>query len=42
MGVLDRTLDRTHKVPSRIVLLDEIPRTGPGKFKKKEWIRVLE
>lgn len=30
-----------HKVPSRITLLDEIPRTGPGKFKKKELIRML-
>jgi acyl-CoA synthetase (AMP-forming)/AMP-acid ligase II len=30
-----------HKVPSRIVLLDEIPRTGPGKFKKRELIRML-
>jgi acyl-CoA synthetase (AMP-forming)/AMP-acid ligase II len=30
-----------HKVPSRIVLLAEIPRTGPGKFKKKELIRML-
>jgi len=30
-----------HKVPTRIVLLDEIPRTGPGKFKKKELIRML-
>jgi len=30
-----------HKVPSRIALLDEIPRTGPGKFKKKELIRML-
>ena len=30
-----------HKVPSRIVFVDEIPRTGPGKFKKKELIRRL-
>jgi acyl-CoA synthetase (AMP-forming)/AMP-acid ligase II len=30
-----------HKVPSRIALLDEIPRTGPGKFKKRELIRML-
>ncbi len=31
-----------HKVPSRIVFVDEIPRTGPGKFKKKELIRQLQ
>ena len=30
-----------HKVPSRIVFVDEIPRIGPGKFKKKELIRRL-
>jgi malonyl-CoA/methylmalonyl-CoA synthetase len=30
-----------HKVPAEIVFLDEIPRTGPGKFKKKELIRLL-
>jgi acyl-CoA synthetase (AMP-forming)/AMP-acid ligase II len=30
-----------HKVPSRVVFVDEIPRTGPGKFKKKELIRRL-
>jgi len=30
-----------HKVPSRVVFLDEIPRTGPGKFKKKELIERL-
>lgn len=30
-----------HKVPARIVFMDEIPRTGPGKFKKKELARML-
>jgi len=30
-----------HKVPAEIVFIDEIPRTGPGKFKKKELIRQL-
>jgi acyl-CoA synthetase (AMP-forming)/AMP-acid ligase II len=30
-----------HKVPTEIVFMDEIPRTGPGKFKKKELIRQL-
>jgi acyl-CoA synthetase (AMP-forming)/AMP-acid ligase II len=30
-----------HKTPARIVFLKEIPRTGPGKFKKKELIRIL-
>jgi len=30
-----------HKVPSRVVFVEEIPRTGPGKFKKKELIRQL-
>ncbi|MFN8628382.1 MAG: AMP-binding protein [Candidatus Binatia bacterium] len=30
-----------HKVPSRIVFLDDIPRIGPGKFKKKELVRRL-
>ena len=30
-----------HKVPSRIVFVDEIPRTGPGKFKKKELLEQL-
>lgn len=30
-----------HKVPSRIVFVDEIPRTGPGKFKKVELIQRL-
>jgi acyl-CoA synthetase (AMP-forming)/AMP-acid ligase II len=30
-----------HKVPKRIELLADIPRTGPGKFKKKELIRLL-
>lgn len=30
-----------HKVPSRIELMAEIPRTGPGKFKKTELIRSL-
>ncbi len=30
-----------HKVPSRIVFIDEIPRVGPGKFKKKELIQRL-
>jgi malonyl-CoA/methylmalonyl-CoA synthetase len=31
-----------HKVPSRIVFVDEIPRTGPGKFKKKDLLRQLQ
>jgi acyl-CoA synthetase (AMP-forming)/AMP-acid ligase II len=30
-----------HKVPSRIVFLEDIPRIGPGKFKKKELVRLL-
>jgi len=30
-----------HKVPSRFVFVDEIPRTGPGKFKKREIIERL-
>jgi acyl-CoA synthetase (AMP-forming)/AMP-acid ligase II len=30
-----------HKVPAVIVLVDDIPRTGPGKFKKKELIEQL-
>lgn len=30
-----------HKVPARVEFLDEIPRTGPGKFKKIELIRRL-
>jgi len=30
-----------HKVPSRIVFLNDIPRVGPGKFKKKELVRLL-
>ncbi len=30
-----------HKVPSRIVFVDDIPRVGPGKFKKKELIQQL-
>ncbi len=30
-----------HKVPSRFVFLAEIPRTGPGKFKKRELIERL-
>lgn len=30
-----------HKVPSSVVFLDDIPRTGPGKFKKKELRRIL-
>lgn len=30
-----------HKVPARYVFTDEIPRTGPGKFKKKELIARL-
>jgi malonyl-CoA/methylmalonyl-CoA synthetase len=31
-----------HKVPGRVVFLDEIPRTGPGKFKKRELIERLK
>ena len=30
-----------HKVPSRVVFIEEIPRAGPGKFKKKELIERL-
>jgi acyl-CoA synthetase (AMP-forming)/AMP-acid ligase II len=30
-----------HKVPAEIVFMDVIPRTGPGKFKKKELIQQL-
>jgi malonyl-CoA/methylmalonyl-CoA synthetase len=30
-----------HKVPAEVIFIDEIPRTGPGKFKKKELIRHL-
>jgi malonyl-CoA/methylmalonyl-CoA synthetase len=30
-----------HKVPARVAFLEEIPRTGPGKFKKLELIRQL-
>jgi malonyl-CoA/methylmalonyl-CoA synthetase len=30
-----------HKVPAEVVFMEEIPRTGPGKFKKKELIRQL-
>ena len=30
-----------HKVPSRVVFMTDIPRTGPGKFKKKEIVRLL-
>ncbi len=30
-----------HKVPQQIVFVAEIPRIGPGKFKKKELIRQL-
>jgi acyl-CoA synthetase (AMP-forming)/AMP-acid ligase II len=30
-----------HKVPSRIVLIDDIPKTGPGKFRKVELARLL-
>ncbi|MGH3055444.1 MAG: AMP-binding protein, partial [Gaiellaceae bacterium] len=30
-----------HKVPAEVVFVDEIPRTGPGKLKKKELIRQL-
>jgi malonyl-CoA/methylmalonyl-CoA synthetase len=30
-----------HKVPASVVFIDEIPRTGPGKFKKKELITRL-
>ncbi len=31
-----------HKVPARVVLLDEIPRTGPGKFNKRELIDLFK
>lgn len=30
-----------HKVPGRVVFMDDIPRTGPGKFKKRELIAQL-
>jgi malonyl-CoA/methylmalonyl-CoA synthetase len=30
-----------HKVPAEVVFIDEIPRTGPGKFKKKALIQQL-
>jgi malonyl-CoA/methylmalonyl-CoA synthetase len=30
-----------HKVPNEFVCIAEIPRTGPGKFKKRELIRQL-
>jgi len=30
-----------HKIPARFVFMDEIPRTGPGKFKKKELLAKL-
>ena len=30
-----------HKVPGAVVFIAEIPRTGPGKFKKQELIRLL-
>ena len=30
-----------HKVPARIALMAEIPRTGPGKFKKRDLIECL-
>lgn len=30
-----------HKIPADVVFVNEIPRTGPGKFKKKELIRRL-
>jgi malonyl-CoA/methylmalonyl-CoA synthetase len=30
-----------HKVPARVVFMEEIPRTGPGKFKKKELLAKL-
>jgi len=30
-----------HKVPAEVIFIDEIPRTGPGKFKKKELIQRL-
>ncbi len=36
-----RTHLAAHKVPRRAVLMDEIPRTGPGKFKKRELIERL-
>lgn len=31
-----------HKTPARFVFMDEIPRIGPGKFKKKELIARLQ
>ncbi|MBI3783539.1 MAG: AMP-binding protein [Deltaproteobacteria bacterium] len=36
-----RTLLAPHKVPADIVFVDDIPRIGPGKFKKKELIARL-
>ena len=31
-----------HKVPARIVFVEDIPRTGPGKFKKRDLIHRLK
>jgi acyl-CoA synthetase (AMP-forming)/AMP-acid ligase II len=36
-----RQLLAPHKVPADIIFMDEIPRTGPGKFKKQELIQRL-
>lgn len=30
-----------HKVPGRVLFVDEIPKTGPGKFKKRELIENI-
>jgi len=36
-----RTLLAPHKVPAAFVVVDDIPRVGPGKFKKQELIAQL-
>jgi acyl-CoA synthetase (AMP-forming)/AMP-acid ligase II len=30
-----------HKVPGRVLFVDEIPKTGPGKFKKRELVEKI-
>jgi len=36
-----RTLLAPYKVPNRIVFVDEIPKVGPGKYRKQELVRTL-
>lgn len=36
-----RAVLASYKVPNRIVFLDEIPKVGPGKFRKAELVRQL-